>query len=201
MNLHTSAQHILAKMDAHRPTGARPMVFLDSGTFPQLLQYMQFMKAGDWYTFDAFGIQAMGGMGLWGAMQLSTPDSQSPVGIQPQRLEYIAKVMKGKSASDLLREQHRLMDQALADGRPIYAVLTSLQEADFRQRFIKGTYRMIELDHWKEPCNVRFPEDDPFDGRPAFTREQSPLEPAVQSGRPFISWAPEFLKMFEIKKP
>jgi hypothetical protein len=199
LNLHTSAQHILAVINTRKDKTARPMMFADEGSLPQLLQYMQFMIDADWYTHDAFGLRATGGMGLFGAMQIQNVNSHSPMLLQPERLEYMVQFMKGKTESDLVREQHRLMDEALNAHRPIYAILTWMQEADFRQRFLKGAYRMVELDHWREPCNIRFPGDE--GAQTGVMNEQSPLIPSVQSGQPFISWVPASLKMFEIKKP
>src|SRR5205814_1028952 len=85
---------------------------------------------------------------------------------------------------------------ALKSGRPVYAVLTQSQHADFNRWFITGEYEMTQLDHWLEPCGIHFPEEE--GGSPKRPNRATPLAPRVMSFHPMINWHPQELSMFEI---
>jgi hypothetical protein len=190
LNLHITAQHILAKIKPSPP----PVVFADAGLFPQLLQYMQFMCDGDWYTTDAFELRSGGGFGILGVAQALQPDQNGPFALQRDRVTYMNSVLKGKSAADLVRLQHEVMRGALQQGRPVYAVLTKFQAQRFRSQFISDEFEMSEQDHWAEPCSVIFPPPN----RPNGAYQANQLSPMLFSGEPFIRWQPQALTLYKI---
>ncbi|HMB95270.1 MAG TPA: hypothetical protein VKK61_04450, partial [Tepidisphaeraceae bacterium] len=195
LNLHFSDQQILAKINPMRDKP--PVVFADQGLFPQLLQYMQFMCDGNWYPTDVFELRAMGGFGVLGLAQKMDPSGQNgPVVLQRERVDYMEGVLKGKTAADLIRLQHSVMDDALSQSRPIYAILTSIQAPEFRKHFISSDYEMTELTHWSEPCSINFPATNRANGM----YEESPLAPPSWSGEPFIRWYPQSLTLFKITR-
>jgi hypothetical protein len=191
MNLYYSARQIMAHINPHHAKQGsypRPVVFADEGMFPQLLQYMQFMGDCDWYASDVFDLRGGGGFGLMGMLQ--APGNGGPVLLQKDRIDYIDSMRKGKTDGDFIADEHRVMDEALGQGRKVYLVLTPAQTIYFRQRFITGKYKMKKLDEWTEPCAVRFP--------PESDRRNDLVAPTF-SGEPFISWSRERLTMFEVK--
>jgi hypothetical protein len=186
INLHVSAEHILAKI---KPSPqSPPIVFADQGSLPQLLQYMQFMCDGAWYTTDAFELRGGGGFGILGVAQMLQPNQNGPFALQKERVDYMNSILKGKTAADLVQLQHGVMNDALRQGRPIYAVLTKFQATMFRKDFINDEYQMSELDHWFEPCSVVFPTT------------KNLLTPPLFSGEPFIRWQPQALTLYKISK-
>ena len=72
------------------------MILADTGMFPPLLQYMQFMLDADWYAADAFAKQAGGGFGMVGVVLQASSHENSPIVIQRQRMQYIDSVRKAK---------------------------------------------------------------------------------------------------------
>jgi hypothetical protein len=156
LNLHFSATRILSHV---KETTREPMILADSGMFPQLLQYMQFMLDAEWYAADVFAVRAGGGFGLAGVFQkVTSRGANSPVQIQRERLDYIDALQKGKSDADFVRDQQRLMNQVLDSGGRVYVVLSPLEAAQFRRRLGSGTYEVVELERWVEPCAVEFPK-------------------------------------------
>jgi hypothetical protein len=190
LNLHYSAERIMAQINPHHVkinSSLRPVAFADEGMFPQLLQYMQFMGDCDWYATDVFDVRGGGGFGILGILQGN--GAGLPSVLQKERLDYIDSVRKGKTDADFIADEHRVMDDALKQGRKVYLILSPAQIAYFRQRFIGGQYKMRKLDHWIEPCAIHFP---------ATADRQSSLIPGTWSGEPFIRWDREALTMFEV---
>ncbi len=189
LNFHYSEREIVSHI---KPTKAgRPMILADQGMFPQLLQYMQFMCDADWYPTDIFAIRGGGGFGLAGAFDKSKDNDNTPVVLQRERMDYIDSFRKGKTDADFVADAHRLMNQTLDSGRRVYVVLQRGQSDYFRQRFITADFQMSEVDHWSEPCNVKFPGPD----------EGHPLAPSVMQDNVFLPWHPMSRAMFEIKRP
>lgn len=185
LNLYYSLTHVAAKIPARSPNP--PVIFADNGMFPQFLQYAQFMIDGDWYPTDTFEARTGGGFGLIGMFQKNRDDQNAPVLLQQDRIDYIDSVRKGKSDSDFIADEHRVMDTALHNGRKVY-LITGSDEADYFQvRFIRKQYKMTRIDRWKEPAEIEFPSGD-----------QNRLAMPSWSGEPFIHWQPQNLKMYEI---
>jgi hypothetical protein len=105
-------------------------------------------------------------------------------------------VLKGKTAADLVRLQHGVLNDALQHGRPIYAVLTKFQANLFRKQFMGDEFQMSEQDHWLEPCSVVFPPGN----RPNGSYQQNLLTPPMWSGEPFIRWQPQALTLYKITR-
>jgi 4-amino-4-deoxy-L-arabinose transferase-like glycosyltransferase len=188
LNLHYSAQRLLSHV---KPAAQRPMILADSGMFPQFLQYMQFMYDADWYAGDVFGVRAGGGFGLAGVFQqLSTANPKSPAVLQRHRMEHIDAFRKGKTDDDFIREQHRLMDEALAAGRRVYAVLSPGDAHTFRRRSITSAYDMVQLERWVEPCTIRYPRFG----------ERNWLALSVWNDDEITPWRPQTRLMFEIRR-
>jgi hypothetical protein len=192
LNLHYSAERIMAQINPHHlkiNSSLQPVAFADEGMFPQLLMYMQFMGDCDWYATDVFDVRGGGGFGILGMLQGN--GAGLPSVLQKERIDYIDSVRKGKTDADFIADEHRVMDDALNQGRKIYLILSPAQISYFRQRFIAGQYKMRELDHWIEPCAIHFP---------ATADRQSSLVAGTWSGEPFISWNREALTMFEVTR-
>ena len=192
MNLHYSAERIMAQINPHHvkiSSSLRPVAFAGEGMFPQLLMYMQFMEDCDWYATDVFDVRGGGGFGIIGMLQGG--GAGTPTVLQKERIDYIDSVRKGKTDADFIADEHRVMDDALNQGRRIYLILSPAQITYFRQRFISSQYKMTELDHWIEPCAIHFPES---------ADRQSSLVAETWSGEPFINWSREALTMFEVTR-
>jgi len=198
LNLHYTAQNLLAKIKTS-VDGKRviPVAFADEGMVPQHLQYLQFMADCDWYGIDAFNVRFAGGFGFAKLAQAGQRDPNGAVTIQNSRIDFLTKFFKGKSANDLVKEQNRVMDAAFAERRPVYALLKPGERSDFRRRFLGDHYEMKELDHWSEPCSIRFPDESYGpDGQP---REHvSPLGLGRWAITPIINWMPEEYYLVEI---
>ena len=180
---------------AHRPA---PVIIADEGLFPQLLQYLQFMTDAECYAVNAFDVRIAGGFGLFGVGQRVENKQDAPVLLQRERIDFMTEFLKNKSAADLVKEQHRMMDQAFENGRPVYTILTPVQLIEFKRRFMSDAYQMVELDHWAEPFAIRFPEED-RSGRPGAAQHTSVLSPRAWNGEPFIHWQPQALSLMQIE--
>jgi hypothetical protein len=188
LNLHFSAQRILSHANSSLH---RPMIMAESGIFPQLVQYMQYLFDADWYAGDVFAVQTGGGFGVAGMFQqLSTAKANSPVLLQRERLEYMDSMQKGKSDADFVRDQQRLMDQALDRGARVYVVVSPAESARFRRRFITSAYEIIELERWVEPCAVHFPK----------AGDRNWLALPVWNDDEFTPWRPQPRVMFEVRR-
>jgi hypothetical protein len=180
-----------AGLKAHlTPQG--PVIISDEGLFPMLLMHLQYAMDGDFYCTDSFFPRIAGGFGLMGIGQKaqSDHDKDSPLLLQPQRVEYMSKIMKGKTAADMLKAQHHMIDEAIADHRCVFGVVTPMQESEFRKRFKEAPYEVVELGRWNEPCSVKTDEDP---------RHHSPLAPVNSFGEPIIRWRPQALILLQVK--
>jgi 4-amino-4-deoxy-L-arabinose transferase-like glycosyltransferase len=189
LNLHFSAQRIISHVKAS--PDHKPMILADTGMFPQLLQYMQFMVDADWYASDIFAPRVGGGFGLAGFFQKKPDDSDSPVLLQRDRIDYIDKMRKGKTDADFILDEQNLMTQALAAGRPVYVLLSPSEVDDFRKRVMNGKLEMHELERWTEPCAIHFPEPN----------ERNWLAPPVWGNSITIPWSAQTWTMLEIRRP
>ena len=195
LNLHYSAMRIMSHIKPLNASSkaARPIVLADSGFFPQLLQYMQFMVDADWYASDAFTPQSGGGMGMLGVSQKSSADSDpsTPLLIQQERIEYIDSVRKGIKEEDFVRIQSAMFDRALDAGRKVYVVLKQYEPEAFRKKFVGSAFEMVEIEQWVEPCAARS-ED-------AYAHTRLMLNPWRDDQ--ITPWHPMRRVMFEIRRP
>jgi hypothetical protein len=198
LNLYYSAEQVLSHVKP-RATGGRrstmrPMMFTDSGMFPQFLQYMQFMVDADWYAGDAFTPRVGGGFGIAGFFQhaRSESDSHAPVLLQQERIDYIDSVRRGKTDADYIHDELRLMDQALHESRKVYAILSPQEATVFRSRYITaaGAYEMVELTRWTEPCEIHYPEPN----------ARQWLAPPSWGDSALLPWHAQSRVMFEIRR-
>jgi hypothetical protein len=187
LDLHYSAGRIISHV---KPSaGGKPMILADEGMIPQLLQYMQFMVDADWYASDVFAPKVGGGFGLIGFFQ-KKDDSDAPVLLQRERIEYADSIRKGKTDIDFIRDEQNLMDKALNAGRSIYVILPPEEVDAFRKRFINGKFEMHELEHWTEPCAIHFPEPG----------DRNWLALPVWSNSVMIPWSAQSRTMLEISR-
>lgn len=215
MNLSISTHHIsdkiypprtsarLAKTSTTMPAATQPVtpvIFADEGLFPQLLQTLQFMGEGDFYATDAFDLRIAGGFGLFGMGQKVENKQDAPVLLQRERIDLMTDFFKGKTAADLVKEHHRILNEAFGMGRPVYAVLTPIQLRDFKRRFMSDEYEMVELDHWPEPFGIHFPEEDRPGAPQASHPHATALAPRGWTGEPFIRWQPQELSLMQIQR-
>lgn len=169
-----------------------PVVFADEGLFPVLLMHLQYSTDGDFYATDTFFPRIAGGFGMMGLVgnAKSDADRDSPVLLQKQRIEYMSKVLKGKTAADMIKDQHQIVDDAIANKRCVFGIVTPVQEADFRKHFKDEPYEVKELTRWDEPCKI--PEQD--------MRKQTPLAPVDHFGEPMIRWRPQTLILLQVTR-
>ena len=135
VNLVWSADNIFKRTHVEHPKAENPITFCDTGMFPQLLQHMQFVGKGDWYSGDAFDVRFSGGFGIFGMMRGKNDpndDDQSPVLLQTDRIDYMTKFYAKKTDADLVKSMHQLVGNALAHGRPVYAVLSPAEMRDWK---------------------------------------------------------------------
>jgi hypothetical protein len=151
INLSYSATAIRQAVDHSNQDHARPVVFCDEGLMPMLLEFMQFDMKADWYAADAFDQRYNGAFGAAG-FQLNDP--KKPVVFQQERIDAQRKLLKGKTAAQLVAEQHKVIEAVLKDHRPVYAVLTPYQLGDWKRRYLIDGFEGQPLSHWTEPCNV-----------------------------------------------
>ncbi|HEY7091209.1 MAG TPA: glycosyltransferase family 39 protein, partial [Tepidisphaeraceae bacterium] len=189
LNLEYSSQRIMAHL---RPGWHRPMILADTGLFPQLLQYMQYLYDADWYASDIFAPRNGGGFGLAGVFQkIGDSKGDAPVALQRERIEYIDSVRKGKTEADFIHDAQNLMNQAISADRKVFVVLSPAESEGFRRRFFSsGGLEMVELERWVEPCAVKFPDPG----------ERNWLGLPVWGDDGFIPWHPQSRAMFEIRR-
>ena len=188
VNLTYSADSVERAMARTNKTHARPVAFCDAGLFPHLLSLMQLRSRGDWYTTDAFDMRFNGSFGAvgfqgWGKKK---EDADAPVLIQQSRIDGQVRLLKGMTPAKLVDLEHKAVDEALEQHRPVYAILTPNQASDWKRRFVGEGYTATELDHWTEPCNVP-PEE-----------RQGPLGPPAWPD--FLHRGRQELSMFQITK-
>jgi hypothetical protein len=170
-NLAWSADSILFRTHAAHPKAANPVTFCDTGMFPQLLQHMQFVGKGDWYSGDAFDQRFSGGFGIFGIMRGKNDpndDDKAPVLLQTDRIDYMTKFYAGKTDQDLVKYMHQLVADALAKGRPVYAVLSPAEFHDWKKRLLTDGFTATTLEHWIEPDKLEPIPDNPLAPRDWF---------------------------------
>ena len=178
---------------------ARPVFFADEGMLPQFLQYLQFMTDGDCYGTDGFDVRMAGGFGLFALGQKNQGKQDAPVLLQQDRIDYMSAFLKRKSVADLVDAQHQVIDTAIQNGRPVYAVLTPIQLIGFKRKFITAGYEMIELDHWSEPCSIAFVEKNPNDPPSPPKSETTVLAARLPNAEILIHWQPQELSLQQIR--
>jgi hypothetical protein len=190
-------RHVLAenaKQLKRHETALPPVVIADEGLFPMLLMHLQYATDGDFYCTDSFFPRIAGGFGLMGigSKAKSESDRESPVLLQEQRIAYMSQVMKGKSAADMLKDEHEVVNAAFADRRCVFGLVTPMQEAEFRKRFKDESFEVKELGRWNEPCSIKLEDDEN-------PRHRSPLAPMNSFGAPIIRWSPQALILLQVK--
>jgi hypothetical protein len=110
-----------------------------------LCNMVQFSADAELYPSDGFKARGMGWRG--------EVDQNAPNPLQAKRQEYLINLLRTKSEADMVREQNRIMKQALDEDRPVYAVLQPSTVSGFR-RYITGEFEMKMIDQWREPMRV-----------------------------------------------
>src|SRR5207253_1969441 len=138
--------HILKRTkDAYEPDPAkRPLLFGEQRGF---LNYLQYAGNYECYTFDAFSQRA--GARMW---RNSDPDAPNP--LQKARVDAMRKLYEGKSDNDLWNEGNKIVKQALADGRHVYAALPTAMMLGFKMRFSPKEYEVTTIEKWREPVTM-----------------------------------------------
>jgi hypothetical protein len=139
LNLAYTVNRIVATVP---PTNA--MLIADqAANFNVLDNALQFAGDFDLYTADAFRPPLTGNL-----------QSDQPTPDQPARRKFLQDLFKGKSDLDLLTEAHRVMQNALNAGKPVYVVLQPAFEESFRRRYMTDGFTATMVDRWKEPADV-----------------------------------------------
>lgn len=128
-----------------RKAPARPIVFSD----PRLLHHLHFVTDFDLYTADAFTRGYIDRL----AQQAEVTDVHP---IQPQRAQALHALLKDKTEPQLIAEQNRIMDEALAAGRGVYFIYPVAQITPLRRRLLPDRkYDAKVIDTWQEPQDFR----------------------------------------------
>jgi hypothetical protein len=177
----------------------RPIIFADEGLFPQFLQYGQFMIDGTWYTADAFEARAFGGFGFLGLME-SQDRGTGPTLVQQQRIDHLIKADRGQTNATRAAHELAIINSSLAQGQPVFAILTEGQHSKMEPTLAAGTVRLIKLASWSEPCNIplELPDDPSSEAGKDIPRE-SLLVPPFDSGVGLFRWAPEKLTIYKVQ--
>jgi hypothetical protein len=124
------------------PAGA--MVMADQASnFNLLDNALLFAGNFDLYTTDAFRPP------LTGNLQADQPSPD-----QPGRRQYLLDVFKGKTDTDLVHEAHRVMQNTLNAGHPIFVVLQPAFAGSFKRKYLTDGFTAQFIDRWKEPAFV-----------------------------------------------
>src|SRR6185369_14712181 len=118
-----------------------PLMFGESRGF---VNYIQYAGNFECYSFDAFSTR--GGNRMWRNMD---PDAPNP--LQHARVEAMRKVYENKSDNDLWNEGTKIINQALADKRHVYAALPYPMMVGFKSRFSSRDYDVTTLERWHDP--------------------------------------------------
>lgn len=147
-----------ARYSSGAPT---PLLFADErGMFSKLMMHLQFAAEGEWYSSSAFVRDNRFGGGPTGrqpnfGMPGQADNADSPTPFQAERRDYLnqiyAKYKPSELAAELAGEEKRLVESALDDGRPVYAVLNTQTASDFRSRMSKDGFVCTEIAAWKDP--------------------------------------------------
>lgn len=116
------------------PAGS--VLFAEPAFIQGALNYLQF--AGDWevFSFDAFSSRAgMRGMRRGGAVETDDPNP-----LQGRRRQFVADLYRNKTDRDLLEEQRKLIDERLAAGRRVFAVVNNSTRGAL-DRAVEGQFR------------------------------------------------------------
>jgi hypothetical protein len=180
-NLAFTAQRINKKIPLVEINGKRalPVLFAEGQANPNgpLCNMIQFSADAELYPSDGFRARGMGWRG--------EVDNNAPNPLQAKRQDYLIKLFRAKTEPDLVREQNRIMRQALDEGRPVYAVLQPATVNGFK-RYITADFEMKLIDQWREPMRV------------PIERSMGPLDSSSR-GMPFYPTRPaQTWQMFEV---
>ncbi|MGH7179646.1 MAG: glycosyltransferase family 39 protein, partial [Tepidisphaeraceae bacterium] len=124
-----------------------PVVFADRAPLNSLNNLLSFSGDFELYASDAFsarGPQWSGG----------DPNPDAPNPLQAARRAYMAGIFRGKTEADLIKEQNRIMSQALDSGRTVYAILQPNFVPLFKSKYVTREFEMVLVDKWREPLVV-----------------------------------------------
>lgn len=126
------------------PSGS--VIFAD----PRLMHHLQFVGDYALYQTEVFSRQYIQRLG-----QMADVDDPNPH--EPFRASVLYSKLKDKSDADMIAEQNRLMDQALAVGKRVFLVGTTAQVSQASSRFLRapGKYSTKVVEHWGEPADYR----------------------------------------------
>ncbi|MBC8107426.1 MAG: glycosyltransferase family 39 protein, partial [Anaerolineae bacterium] len=128
----------------------KPVVFAEGRANPNgpLCNFLQFSGDYELYPSDGF----TGGAGISGFRDAGT---NQPNPMQPERQEWLSKFFRSKNDAAIAKDQNRIMDRALEEGRYVFAVLQPGVASFFRNRFVTaGGFEMALIAQWREPAKV-----------------------------------------------
>ncbi|CAN5473208.1 hypothetical protein BH09PLA1_BH09PLA1_32750 [soil metagenome] len=128
----------------------KPVVFAEGRANPNgpLCNFLQF--SGDFELYPSDGFSGGAGMSGW----RDAGDNQ-PNPMQKDRQDWLNNFFRSKNDKQVAQDQNRIMNQALDDGRFVFAVLQPGVASFFRNRFITtGGFDMRLIAQWREPAKV-----------------------------------------------
>jgi 4-amino-4-deoxy-L-arabinose transferase-like glycosyltransferase len=147
MNLADLGDRVRAHVpDEYDPT-KRAILFGDSRPIMSGLNYLQFRGNYECYGMDvftaAYGKRMSGG---------NDPDAPNP--LQAARREHLRDVYKDKTDASLQAEGQKILTDAIAANRRVFAALPKSSMGVFKTRMIAPGYEAVVLDHWREPVEM-----------------------------------------------
>jgi hypothetical protein len=129
---------------------AKPVVFAEGRGNPNapLCNFLQFWGDYELYPSDGFS----GGAGFTGFRDAAT---NQPNPMQPERQDYFNKFFGSRKDNEIAKDQNKIMNDALSEGRLVFAALQPSAASFFRNRFITpGGFDMRLVAQWREPAKV-----------------------------------------------
>lgn len=115
----------------------------------RLMHHLQFVSDHEMYGLEVFSRAAVQRL-------QQAADVNDPHPLQPQRASALYALLKDKTEAQLIAEQQRIMDDALASGRRVFFILPKNQMDQNRRRFLPAArYETKTLKTWQEPADFR----------------------------------------------
>jgi len=154
-NLAATGQLLFQKV----PAGS--VLFTEEGGIGESpINYLQFIQNWDLFSVNAFsptggrrGLGGRGGGGFGGILGGGGNGNQTvdvPRPMQPRLRDYFTALYEDKSNVDLVNEEKRVIDNALANSKHVFIAASSLHVETLEDSLLPRKYNFTLVDHWKD---------------------------------------------------